>query len=70
MEQSLAKIQTLIQYLNCSQDDKYRFDDIEYRAKRNEKLAVRIEEVTKKVTMVLEDLLLQIQDKHSAISKI
>ncbi len=28
MDQSLPKIQSLIQYLNCSQDDKYRFDDI------------------------------------------
>lgn len=70
MEQSLSKIQSLIQFLNCGQDDKYRFDDIEFRTKRTDKLAHKIDEVNKKVTTVLEELLLQIQDKYAAIGKI
>lgn len=28
MDQSLAKIQSLISYLNYGNDDKYRFDDV------------------------------------------
>lgn len=42
MDQSLAKIQSLIHYLNYGADEKYRFDDMEFRAKRNEKLTAKI----------------------------
>lgn len=35
MEQSLAKMQLLIQYLNYGQDDKYRFDDVSFKAKKH-----------------------------------
>lgn len=70
MDQSLAKIQALIQYLNYGADDKYRFDDAEFRAKRNEKLAAKIEEIGKKVGHVLEELLGQVQGKCAAIAKI
>jgi len=53
MDQSLAKIQSLIHYLNYGSDDKYRFDDVEFRAKRNEKLASKIQEITNKVLQTL-----------------
>lgn len=53
MDQSLAKIQNLIQFLNCGADKKHRFDDAELKEKRNEKLAAKIAEVSNKVNKVL-----------------
>lgn len=61
MDQSLAKMQLLIQFLNYGQDDKYRFDDVSFKAKRHERLNVKIQEVCDKVTKVLEELLVQLQ---------
>lgn len=61
MDQSLAKMQLLLQFLNYGSDDKYRFDDIEYKAKRNEKLTAKIQEVSNKVTKVLDELFTQLQ---------
>lgn len=70
MDQSLAKIQYLINYLNYGEDGKYRFTDLEFRAKRSDKLAVKIQEITKRVIETLEELLTQIQNKTTNISKI
>jgi hypothetical protein len=38
MEQCLNKISALVGFLNYGADDKYRFDDMEIRAKCNNKL--------------------------------
>lgn len=43
MDQSLPKIQSLINYLNYGEDGKYRFNDLEFRAKRNNKLEAKIQ---------------------------
>jgi hypothetical protein len=43
MDHSLAKIHSLINFLNYGSDDKYRFDDIELKGKKNEKLASKIQ---------------------------
>lgn len=45
MEHSLGKIQALIAFLNFGMDERYRFDDLEVRGKRCEKLAGKIGEV-------------------------
>jgi hypothetical protein len=43
MDNSLAKIQSLIHFLNYGNDDKYRFDDVEMKGRKNEKLANKIQ---------------------------
>ena len=53
MDQSLPKIQALIQFLNYGADEKYRFDDTELKEKKNQKLLLKITETTNKVTKVL-----------------
>jgi hypothetical protein len=43
MDQSLTKISALVGFLNYGGDDKYRFDDLESRGKRNNKLETKIQ---------------------------
>lgn len=43
---------------------------MEFRAKRNEKLTAKIQQITNKVLQTLEDLFVQLQTKNSTISKI
>ena len=54
-------MQTLIKYLNYGEDDKYRFDDLEFRDKKTKKLVAKIDEVTNKILKVLDDLLADLQ---------
>lgn len=70
MDQSLSKLQALINFLTFVQNDKYMFDDLELRDKRNAKLSAKIDEVTGKVMSTLEQLLTDIQNKNSVIAKI
>lgn len=70
MDQSLAKIQSLISFLTFGQNERYLFDDLELREKKNAKLNNKIEQVTGKVMAALEELFVEIQNKNTLISKI
>lgn len=42
MDGLLEKLQLLIKYLNISEDEKYRFEDLDYREKKLNKLVNQI----------------------------
>lgn len=60
-EELLSKLQLLIKFLNIGEDEKYRFEDLEYRDKRLVKLGKKINEITEKVLKVMDNLLADIQ---------
>ena len=70
MEGILEKMSALIKYLNVGEDNKYRFYDPELKNKRLTKLFSKINEMTDKISKVLENLLQQLQEKNESISKV
>lgn len=70
MDGLLEKLQLLIKYLNIGEDEKYRFDDIEFRDRKLNKLGKKIKEVSEKTISTLEVLLTDLQEKNTNIVKL
>ena len=70
MDGLLEKLQLLIKYLNIGEDEKYRFDDIEFRDRKLNKLGKKIKEVSEKTISALEVLLTDLQEKNTNIVKL
>lgn len=70
MDDTLAKLQALLNFLNIGEDGKYRFYDQENKEKRQNKLAEKVTQMTSRTLQVLEELLSQIQEKNETIAKI